>query len=1042
MIRRKQAIDAAPNPLLSGRRHYMHLAPLHPLTQLHNPSSNRAAAWYVHSEQRLTFPNERYFPHRVWPKVARMSPVDDAYARAVALVKDVEPRMETIITEEDAKVQLVVRFLTEVLGWDHADLSSERKNDNGFSDFTLSDNGRLAFLVEAKRQGRLEISTSATTKQLYKISGPALKHCLEAIEQAASYCAPEGIQLAAVTDGTKWIFFKPYIPGENYKSKEAIVFPNLQSIIDEFAAFYELASKDGNQNARYKHIFDRIHDPRLLLTVGLHSAFSEFDIHPNHKSQIAFDLDNIFNSFFAGLAGETDPDMLIECFVETKESRIADFALEKLTTYVLGNISPPDKAVDESLQQLIASTISDKHGDTVFVVGPSGAGKSTFLERFFRSTLPQNVRDRCVVINVNALDATGDIATSLAWFTNNAIASIEKQLYAKGFPDWDQLLGLYHLEYKRRSEGVDAELYKHDKEAFRRKFGEYMDEKVEQDREGYLRRLLIDIVENRKRLPIFVVDNTDEFAAPYKEALFQYFQSLRRHVTHCLLLFPLTDRSAWAFSKTELFNIYSSKSYFLPTPPPREIFRKRLEYLKGKLKPGGKTSGTYDAGNSFKIKLESLEAFASAIEDIFVLQDYISNRLGSLANYNIRKTLGLARRVITSSALEIEDLLKSYVAGNQEPLSADRFMRTLILGDYNFYKRGDADFVFPIFDVSSDFAQSPLLHVRILALLRAAHDARSSDDSRYLPASSISQYFDGMGYTETAVDTALSSLIQASLVEPHDPSMGNLALAQKAAITYSGLTHLELALFNPTFFEQMALTALITNGDIAKQLRGHFTSSNEMYETRMRKVRETFAKFLLAEDEKFGRVPEAQQYLVQKQLSRDIGKFAGGTSEAELSSRDAVSASAKPGIVAQGANGVVDWFDAAKGYGFVAIEQLGELAFLHVSVLDKSGIGRVHDGDALIVDVSRNQKGITVSNVRKAQRTAATNGELVDVVVVKMFHDRGYGFVFVPSLGQDAFFHLSLLPEAERGSVDAGKTLHAEINADPKGRGLQVRRVV
>jgi cold shock CspA family protein/GTPase SAR1 family protein len=802
-----------------------------------------------------------------------------------------------------------------------------------------------------------------------------------------------------------------------------------------------LASKEGNQKALYKHIFDKIHDPRLLLTQGLHSAFADSDIHPNHKSQIAFDLDNIFNSFFAGLAGETDPDMLIECFVETKESRIADFALEKLTTYVLGNVSPPDKEVDESLQQLIASTISDKHGDTVFIVGPSGAGKSTFLKRFFKSTLPQNVRDRCVVINVNALDATGDVATSLAWFTNKVISIIEKQLYPKGYPEWDQLLGLYHLEYKRRSEGVDAELYRHDKDAFKRKFGDYMDEKVEQDREGYLRRLLIDIVDNRKRLPIFVVDNTDEFAAAYKETLFQYFQSLRRHVTNCLLLVPLTDRSAWTFSKTELFNIYSSKSYFLPTPPPREIFRKRLEYLKGKLNPGGKTSGTYDTGNSFKVKLESLEAFASAIEDIFVLQDYISNRLGSLANYNIRKTLGLARRVITSSALNIEDLLKSYVAGNQEPLSADRFIRTLILGDYNFFKRGDADFVFPVFDVSADFAQSPLLHVRILALLKAIHEARSSDDSRYMLASSVSQYFDGMGYAETAVDEALSALMQASLVEPHDPSMGNLALAQRVAITYSGVTHLELALFNPTFFEQMALTALIANGDVAKQIRGHFSSSNEMDETRMRKVREAFAKFLLAEDEKFGTVPEAQQYIVQKQVSADIKKLSGGTSEAELSSRDAVTASAKPGVVAKGVSGVVDWYDEAKGYGFVTIEQLGESAFLHVSVLGKSGIGSVHDGDALVVDVSRSPKGIAVSRVSKAQGNEIANGQLIDVVVVKMFQDRGYGFVFAPSLGQEAFFHISLLPEADRTSIDVGKALRAEINTDPKGRGLQVRRV-
>jgi cold shock CspA family protein len=969
-----------------------------------------------------------------------MSALDTSYERAVALINDVQPRLAAILTEEDAKLQLVVRFLTEVLGWSHADLSAERHHDNGYSDYVVSDTGRPAFLVEAKRQGQLELATTATKKQTYKISGPALKRCIDAIEQTASYCAPEGIQLGVVTDGTKWIFFKPFVPGENYKSKEAIVFPTLSSIGTEFPSFYELASKESNRKALYKHIFDKIHDGRLLLTLGLHSAYTDSDIHPDHKSQIAFDLDQIFNSFFAGLVGDADPDMLIECFVETKESRIADFALEKLTTYVLGNISPPDESVDESLRQLIASTISDKHGGTVFIVGPSGAGKTTFLERFFKKTLPRNIRERCVIINVNTLDASGDAATSSAWLTNNAISSIEKQLYQKGFPDWDQLLGLYYGDYLRRSEGVDAALYMQDKDAFKRKFGEYMDAQVEKDREGYLRRLLSDIVESRKRLPIFVIDNTDEFSLEYRQSLFQYFQALRRHVTHCLLLFPVTDRSAWTFSKTELFNIYSSKSYFLPTPPPREVFRKRLEYLKSKIRPGGRTQGLYQAGRGFRVKLESLEAFAAVIEDNFVYQDYLSNRLGSLANYNIRKTLALARRVITSSSLNIEDLLRTYVAGKQEHLPVDKFMRALMLGDYNFYKRGDAHLVYPIFDVDAEIVQSPLIHVRLLALLKAVHDTRSSDDSRYLAVSSVSQYFDGMGYTETATERSLSALMEAALVEPYDPSIGSLSLAQRVAITHSGLTHLEMTLFNPTFFEQMALTSLLANGEVAAQIRGLYASSDAL-NSRLRRVRERFASYISEEDERFGRVPDADQYTVQRAVSADIRKFAGGTPEAELSRRDAVTASARPGLVASQESAVVDWFDDAKGYGFVTVESLGESAFLHASVLEKSGVDAVHDGDVLIVDVSRSHKGIAVSSVRKADVHKSEGAKPLEAIVVKVFKDRGYGFVYVPSLGQDAFFHISIVPEQERNSIEVGKRLRAEINADPKGRGLQVRRV-
>ncbi len=69
------------------------------------------------------------------------------------------------------------------------------------------------------------------------------------------------------------------------------------------------------------------------------------------------------------------------------------------------------------------------------------------------------------------------------------------------------------------------------------------------------------------------------------------------------------------------------------------------------------------------------------------------------------------------------------------------------------------------------------------------------------------------------------------------------------------------------------------------------------------------------------------------------------------------------------------------------------------------------------------------------------NAKLLDVIVIKVFKDRDYGFVYVPSLGQDAFFHISIFPEKDRKSIDVGKSLRGEIIADPKGKGLQVRRI-
>ena len=78
----------------------------------------------------------------------------------------------------------------------------------------------------------------------------------------------------------------------------------------------------------------------FLLTQELEAPIREDDIKLNLKSSLAFDLDEVFSTFFTNLTGEADEDLLIECFVETKESRIADFSLEKMTARALGNLDP------------------------------------------------------------------------------------------------------------------------------------------------------------------------------------------------------------------------------------------------------------------------------------------------------------------------------------------------------------------------------------------------------------------------------------------------------------------------------------------------------------------------------------------------------------------------------------------------------------------------------------------------------------------------------------------------------------------------------
>ncbi|MBK4217036.1 cold-shock protein [Paracoccus caeni] len=57
------------------------------------------------------------------------------------------------------------------------------------------------------------------------------------------------------------------------------------------------------------------------------------------------------------------------------------------------------------------------------------------------------------------------------------------------------------------------------------------------------------------------------------------------------------------------------------------------------------------------------------------------------------------------------------------------------------------------------------------------------------------------------------------------------------------------------------------------------------------------------------------------------------------------------------ANGTVKWFNATKGFGFIAPESGSKDVFLHVSALDRAGIHQIADGQAVSFDIERGRDG-------------------------------------------------------------------------------------
>jgi cold shock protein len=57
--------------------------------------------------------------------------------------------------------------------------------------------------------------------------------------------------------------------------------------------------------------------------------------------------------------------------------------------------------------------------------------------------------------------------------------------------------------------------------------------------------------------------------------------------------------------------------------------------------------------------------------------------------------------------------------------------------------------------------------------------------------------------------------------------------------------------------------------------------------------------------------------------------------------------------------GTVKWFNAQKGYGFIQPDDGSKDVFVHISAVERSGIGNLREGQKLSYDVERGQQGKT-----------------------------------------------------------------------------------
>ena len=794
-----------------------------------------------------------------------MEPIDAAIERLKALRPEIASYVESVNTEAEVRLKIIDRILTEVLHWPYASIEAEPHVGDGYADYALLDAGLCRVILEAKKDGVSFGCEGRRPGAFYKLSGGVFQNAgaRQGIDQAIRYCGEKSAELACVTNGREWILFRGSRLGDGRKTRDgfAFVFPSLQAIEDEFLLFYNILSRESASAFGYRPYFQEAEGHPIRTSTFQKSLRMAGTARHIPSSRLSADIDRIMAAYFQRLTGDEDPGMLEECFVETSESIHADRQLARIADDIASRIQALDTGQGEALAQLLDRVSKSGRHEFVLIVGTKGAGKTTFITRFFESVLDRKTLTASIVLRLDLREHSGDLSDVIHWLSTSLIDSAEAALFKDGRPSFREIQGMFFDEYHRLSKGTWAALYEIEDGhvQFHMKFGEMIEEMRSSRKQEYLRGLLRHIVRNRKQLPILVFDNADPYEIAFQQRVYQFARSLYE-VEVCLVILPITDRTSWQLTKHGALQSFEHESFFLPTPRTDEVIRKRIAFIDKRVELDRVSpKDRYSISGNLHLSVRDLSAFTQTLQRVFLQTSEVSGWIGDLSNHDVRRTLMLARRFISSPHLRVDDLVMAYLAGSALELPSSRAVKALVRYRYDIYPVGMNDFVQNIFALNLEMATTPLLGIRMLQLLSDVTPDERRD--ALIDVDRIEAYFAGMGVENRAVRLWLNELLKTGLVLDYDPTTSSVESSRQVEISPAGRQHLYWALGNYEYINaMMEVTPLLTERFFA-ELTNEARAGVDWHRRTGK-----FVSYLLEEDSVYCSAPRHEAYESQRKL--------------------------------------------------------------------------------------------------------------------------------------------------------------------------------
>jgi len=599
----------------------------------------------------------------------RPTTADESLEALNAAQEDLRGWQAANLNEADTRAKVLDRIFKDILGWDESAIRRETRTVDGeYLDYWFtSESNQL--IVEAKKAGayfELPVGMSLRARRDGILSKAASLH--EALEQVVTYCKSQGVPVGVVSNGLQLAVTLVYRPLGS-RGYDTLVFDGLDRIASQYLLFWNLLSPHGNCEERLKAVLSSAEflrappesSRRLLDEVRLPDEVM-------NRNPVDVSLAPVIHHYFSDLVGEDRADVLRQAYVESSRQAQYGKQLDALLADHMPKLGPPvrevargrrqARAIDLALEEAIPEDQGRPEGTMVMLVGGVGAGKTTFVHRYFRFLMSENLGERVLPLILDFTRTSEDIRDLSTFVDPEVLDQVQRRYEGFRLSDWETLLQIYEREIAGLRKGLLAPYWRSDEDRFWQLVSDYLRDRIAKTEQHVAR--VIDYLRLRHGKNVCMVfDNVDQLGQEFQHrALKLAFQKCR--IWGSLGILVLREETYWRFRNSPPLDAYHRYAYHIAAPRIANVLSSRLELAKKDR--GTEGVSIRSRGGALEFTRISLGQFLEILVDSFLGQDERNILLlDALCANDIRQALDMFGTFLTSGHTNTDEYIKSYV---------------------------------------------------------------------------------------------------------------------------------------------------------------------------------------------------------------------------------------------------------------------------------------------------------------------------------------------------------------------------------------------